>query len=466
MSYEKQNFEDGQVLKAEHLNHIEEGIDAISTAVLYMEQSLTEEQKAQARVNIGAVSQTQNVNLKYLPLVVDEMGAVVPSLLTPIGIYGVNKTAATIGEDITTGRKADCYVLGSVGSATSNASLGISTAIAPIETGKYYLITAWDNPNTQVNCLGFFSSMGGGITGTTGYLGENVTQSVTFDVIDAENGVYGFVAPENAVMVKYSFWEAKGGYCCQVSGDKYLCEWLAINGENLTDGAKESVCQYMEDKKSLSDYHYDHSIAKPIELQNKSCVAFGDSITFGITSPSLTYTYAPYIKTVADKFNMSLTNLAVSGTCIADSSDAENSIYKKIMSYEGNAEVVVVSGGVNDYNTGKALGEYFSTDTTTFYGALRVICQFLKANHSTATVIFITPINCTMDSPRAIHTLGAYRNAIFEIATEYGFNVVDGSRLGFPAQKGGFQEFMLTDGCHPTQAGHDFYAKNLCSILG
>ena len=30
MSYEKQNFQSGQILKAEHLNHMEDGIEQIS----------------------------------------------------------------------------------------------------------------------------------------------------------------------------------------------------------------------------------------------------------------------------------------------------------------------------------------------------------------------------------------------------------------------------------------------------
>lgn len=51
MAYEKQNFLPGQKLKASELNHMEEGIaDAVSVT----EQTLSEEQKAQARENIGA----------------------------------------------------------------------------------------------------------------------------------------------------------------------------------------------------------------------------------------------------------------------------------------------------------------------------------------------------------------------------------------------------------------------------
>ena len=42
MAYTKQNFEDGQVLTAEHLNNMERGIE---NAVSITEQNLTEEQK-------------------------------------------------------------------------------------------------------------------------------------------------------------------------------------------------------------------------------------------------------------------------------------------------------------------------------------------------------------------------------------------------------------------------------------
>lgn len=51
MSYNKQNFTDGQVLKAEHLNNMENGIE---NAVSVTAQTLTEDQKAQARANIEA----------------------------------------------------------------------------------------------------------------------------------------------------------------------------------------------------------------------------------------------------------------------------------------------------------------------------------------------------------------------------------------------------------------------------
>lgn len=89
MAYTKQNFEDGQTLTAEHLNHIEDGIveevyigteaptdpnvkiwinpgeeeenaSGVAGAVLYSSaQNLAEPQKTQARANIGVYSTAQ-----------------------------------------------------------------------------------------------------------------------------------------------------------------------------------------------------------------------------------------------------------------------------------------------------------------------------------------------------------------------------------------------------------------------
>lgn len=62
MAYKKQNFYDGQVLEAEHLNHIEDGVNeahnTIEKSIKYEYQNLTNTQKTQARSNIGALGQS------------------------------------------------------------------------------------------------------------------------------------------------------------------------------------------------------------------------------------------------------------------------------------------------------------------------------------------------------------------------------------------------------------------------
>lgn len=60
MAYEKQNFIPGQKLKADHLNKMEQGIcDSVSIN----NQELTNEQKAQARLNIGITGTGSDANV-------------------------------------------------------------------------------------------------------------------------------------------------------------------------------------------------------------------------------------------------------------------------------------------------------------------------------------------------------------------------------------------------------------------
>lgn len=62
MAYKKQNFIDGQVLGAEQLNNMEDGIsnatELAEKSVSFKYQNLTDTQKAQTRANIGAIGES------------------------------------------------------------------------------------------------------------------------------------------------------------------------------------------------------------------------------------------------------------------------------------------------------------------------------------------------------------------------------------------------------------------------
>lgn len=62
MAYKRQNFADGDLLTADKLNYIEDGIVAneenASKSVKFEYQLLSETQKAQVRTNIGAIGQS------------------------------------------------------------------------------------------------------------------------------------------------------------------------------------------------------------------------------------------------------------------------------------------------------------------------------------------------------------------------------------------------------------------------
>jgi lysophospholipase L1-like esterase len=211
------------------------------------------------------------------------------------------------------------------------------------------------------------------------------------------------------------------------------------------------------------------SLEKPFDFTGKSLFVFGDSITVGVTSPNLAVTENSYIKLFADKFNMALTNLAESGSTLASSAESTlKCITDKVCSRTaGDPDFVFIAGGTNDYNQGRALGKFGDTEKTTVYGALHVICEHLKTYFADATVIFITPVNVTKKFAASVESLYAYRKAIFEVATSYGFNVVDGAAIGLPDKTGTWANTMTadTDGVHPTEAGHKLYFQGLCNQL-
>ena len=344
------------------------------------------------------------------------------------------------------------------GSLGSLASLSCGE-VNDIKGGNTYIMKLYANPNNAAgDFVCFLDDNGKGLRDLT-------TQPYfNFSVIDETQHIYSVVSPKGSVKAKYNFnlSDKDTAFFKQVytSEDKIDLKWLEVNEENLSDDLKEKL----EEKPLLK---YGHSIQKPLNFSGK-LTAFGDSITAGITSPNLEQTQNSYGKIIADKFDMTFENRAVSGQFICDT-ESEYSIYNRVLNYTSQTDMIIVAGGCNDYNFGKPLGSYEDNTPTSFYGCLRGICEYLKTNYANATVIFITPINQSRiaSTENAIfENSNPYRNAIFEIATSYEFNVVDGSQIGFPIDfEGGFKNYMIADGVHPTEEGHKLYARSLLGIL-
>lgn len=263
--------------------------------------------------------------------------------------------------------------------------------------------------------------------------------------------------PSNAYFVRCCMWNTTNTYLSR--------EWMALGGYGLREQIVES------DPIAYQPYLLE-SLYKPFDFEGKSIAWFGDSIAYGICSPNIGTTDG-FIRRFANSFNMTnQVNSAVSGTCIADP-DSSTSILNKVLNNIAVRNYYFVEGGVNDFVTNKELGTFASTSTSTFYGALKAICEKFATDFSSGTVIFITPLPLTKAYYDAHpefkrgntlgYTLDDYRKAMYEVATYYGYNVVDGASLGFPIGKGGWANAMCddTDGCHPTIDGHKMLARTL-----
>lgn len=133
-------------------------------------------------------------------------------------------------------------------------------------------------------------------------------------------------------------------------------------------------------------------------------------------------------------------------------------------------DYIFVAGGVNDCQFGSPLGSFtdgYSNPATSFYAAVKYCCDKLQTTFPNAKVIFITPINSTFFE-RYLYGKTAityYRRAIYEVATSYGFSVIDGASFGFPLTENAYADKMIADGLHPTKEGHKFYADTLYGRL-
>ena len=246
--------------------------------------------------------------------------------------------------------------------------------------------------------------------------------------------------------------------------------WLSVDESNLTTELLDKVNGVgSAPSPAVASGEYSHSLGKPFNFSGKSSVWFGDSITYGMSSPdvnngALHYTTNGYVKLFSDSVGMTNVNRAISGTTFADTVDT-NSILNRVLAYTTPKDFVFVAGGTNDHSLNKPLGTLGDTTGETVYGALHVICQHFKTNYATNQVIFITPLEKTRDYPNQVAPLDSYRKAVYEMAVINGYSVVDGRKIGFPSVKGAFADLLISDGVHPSELGHEHYAKTLQGIL-
>ena len=236
---------------------------------------------------------------------------------------------------------------------------------------------------------------------------------------------------------------------------------------------EEDMSETFKDEMSAGSYKlkYGNSINMPYNFTaGKKVTFFGDSIPAGVASTGpdtrtdLTTTHYPYL--FAKKYGMILDNQCDSGDRILG--NTQYSIIPNITSYTASTDFIFVHAGINDYGGASPLGVLGDTTNTTVYGSLYIICEYFKAHYSSVPITFITPINHWRVLTGAVSPLNAYRNAIFEMATKYGFNVVDGSKIGFPDvyDDTPYKSVIMADGLHPTELGHSMLFKSLCGILG
>ena len=194
-------------------------------------------------------------------------------------------------------------------------------------------------------------------------------------------------------------------------------------------------------------------------------VAFGDSITYGIDgdyqSGEEGYRMEkPYPTLVAETLGIgTVVNQAKSGATWTQHATRTN-MTERIMRYNGDADMISVMLGVNDYAAKCALGDMNSRDNTTIYGSIHMAAKHLTTKYPDAFIFFMTPFKYrTEDNGK--YTLSDVAQAVKDVAAVYDIPVLDMYTNGqFDPATG------AKDQIHPTQAHHITYtAPMICELI-
>lgn len=349
-----------------------------------------------------------------------------------------------------------------------------------INTVSYYRLATIEFPVTAGQKILLKLTIDGTITYRSYFIfaADDTTASVPItdipnyvQVYDAENYIYLLTVPAGTTKVFSSCYMIDKAlvWAKEATTQKELA-WLKVTSNNLDMASVSDAVKQSIDTDSKK-YHLWDSIKRQINFSGKTLAVFGDSIAMGVSSPGLVVITDCFAKLFADAAGVgTLDNRAYSGTTICNTHT--NSICNRVLNYTGAADIFLIAGGTNDWSTGQPVGSWADAPSvqTTVYGAMKAICEYIQTNYPSADVIFITPIPYTKPAsayPSHIADLNEYRTAIYDVATYYGYSVVDGLGLGMPREQGGWNNTMCadSDGCHPTALGHALYAKSLTGKL-
>ena len=310
-------------------------------------------------------------------------------------------------------------------------------------------------------------------------------------------------------------------HTCSICGENYIDSYVEAKGHSFGEwneitaptcdnaGQDKQVCSVCGGENYRKTYISGDSgkilVENPLPVdyfEGKKIVTLGDSITqgVGLSDPNNEY----YGKLVADALGMSAINKGVSGSgyCSGGAMSTNKTLTEKNIK---DADIVTILLGVNDWDwavkdgfwkgepgyydenqTYYQLGEPESTDTSTFYGALKAWCENIEKLRQTEgfenkEFIVITPLitswNVSMGSKRDWnqsklnvhgHTLRQYCTAIMEVCTEYDIPVFDAnmfSGIYYNSPEDNNVELTGGDGVHISAAGHALLAESLSEFL-
>lgn len=215
---------------------------------------------------------------------------------------------------------------------------------------------------------------------------------------------------------------------------------------------------------STSDIDMTDSLKKEKDLEGKSIVTIGDSITW-LDGKSITNVgeINGYQKVLKDKGATIFSYGNSGGTyrLYNEKSDYKHrSIYQEIVVKRmfdfSNIDIITLFGGTNDIGAGMNLGLVDSLDPNTTFGALNLLIDFLIQNNPQTEIILFSPIYSTEET-RTPEKMQELVSGLQEIAKIKEIKFVD-IYNNFPINPLSAPT-LLYDGLHPNSLGMEIIGE-------
>ncbi|KAA8830226.1 SGNH/GDSL hydrolase family protein [Bifidobacterium tissieri] len=169
-------------------------------------------------------------------------------------------------------------------------------------------------------------------------------------------------------------------------------------------------------------------------------------------------------------------NYGIKGSRIGVKADRDDSFIERYEAMERDADIVLVFGGVNDFNREVPLGEQGDTDVHTFHGAVDILLRGLVRMYPHGEIVVMTPCKTggvsakalpAFDTPNGLGLVEAdYVQVLLATSHRYGIPVIDlfndsGISPLLPEHK----PHYMPDGLHYSPAGYERLARRIASQL-
>ena len=238
----------------------------------------------------------------------------------------------------------------------------------------------------------------------------------------------------------YAFYDVNGGFVSGGSGEingidipsnatgfKFTV-WKNILPENIMielDGLN-SFIRFDDDSRNQEVY------LTKMKFKDIIINCIGDSITYGFLT-SDTRMQSPYPSSLKSLLGAKeVRNYGLSGTTVANDRTVIGSFEPmssptRVETWDNNANVNIVLGGVNDFIKNVELGTIDDEVDTTFYGGYKSLIRQLYKKYPNKKIVIMTPLHYNLEyTPNSKgYILKDYVNAIREITEMFGIYLID-----------------------------------------